>query len=444
MVPVRVHELVSGRPLPHALYTRGGRLLAHSGTLLTPEMMTFLEAHRTSELRYDTRAEPVGVRPEIEGSEGHSTDGEDADRIAWERRLLRTRAELRRSASALVQVARIRWERLPRGVDVGIDPIPLAQSTARREGDAADIPTIEEPGLREIRATGVGVLRSHFARLIDGESVDAGVLYDLADDLLGALVHHQSLYSIPAMGMPRPCDSLPEHCYSTGALSLGIAAQLGWSRADVRNAAVAGFLADSGMALVPHPVRRAGRPLTDIELNAVRRHTEYGVGLLRGVRGLHESIVLTVYQHHERQDGSGYPLGVGSSKLHDLSRVVAVAETFAGMTAPRMHRPALTSHRAMSELAHHATAGIFDRHAVVAIVDLLGLYPARSFVRLSSGHVALVGSAANRGASDRPTVHVVQPAGSASRFGRAIDLARIEPKMLRIIEAIRTPEGVEV
>lgn len=442
MEPVHIHELEAGQPLPHAMYTRGGRLMAHSGTVLTPELVEFLSKHSDIDFRFDTRAEPVGVRPMgPRESEDMQEARIDADRAAWERRLLRTRAELRRSAAALVQVSRERWDRLPLTVDVGVDPlIPLEQGGR----GASEIPAGEESALKELRELASRILRSTLERLLEGETVDSAAMYDLAEEFMRVLARNSGLYSIPAMGLPRPADSLSAHSVTVGAVALGIAARLGWPRADVRNACIAGFLADAGMGLVPHAVREAGRPLTDIEVNAVHRHPEYGVALLRGVRGLPESVVLGVYQHHERCDGTGYPQGMRGEKIHDVAKVVAVAEVFAGMTAPRAHRPAMTPHAAMSELAHRAAAGEFDRGVVGALVDLLGLYPARSFVRLSSGHIALVGTAARPGASDRPTVHVVQPAGAAERFGRAIDLAMVEPKRLRIVEAVRTPEGIEV
>jgi hypothetical protein len=329
---------------------------------------------------------------------------------------------------------------MPLGVEVGVDPIRVERGPLV----SAEIPTGDDAGLRELRACGVETLKDLFETLLDRRSADAGPIVGLADGLIGALLRRPGLFAIPALGLPRPCDSLPDHCFSTGAIALGIAAQLGWPRADVRHAALSGFLADAGMALVAHPVRQAARPLTEIEVNAVRRHPEFTVGLLRNIRGLPEPVVLAAYQHQERADGSGYPLGLGSERLHDLAKVVGVAETFAGMTAPRAHRPALTPHAAMSELAHRAGARAFDRHVVRALVDLLGLYPARSFVRLSTGHVALVGAAAAPGTADRPVIHVVQPLGAGPRFGRPIDLARLEPKTLRIVEAIRTPEGIEV
>lgn len=469
--PTTLDELRVDQPLPHALYTARGRLLAHAGEVFTEDMRSFLEAAKPAALKFDLRAEPRGVRPlraampdqehdagpdHAEGSTPEAQIGEAdimQDRREWERRLLRTRAELRRSARALVDVSRARWATTPLTVDVGIDPVPLAWSRASGKPaalDLSEIPSEVENRLRELRRDGVALLRTFYGMLANAENADALAVNRLADDLIGSLSQCPELFAIPALGLPRPGESLAEHAYSTGAIAIAIAAQLGWPRADVRAAGVTGLLADCGMMLVPHAVRRVGRPLTDIERAGTRRHPEYTVAMLRQVTGLPERIVLAAYQHHERCDGTGYPENLRTDKLHDLARIVAVADAFAGMVAPRADRPEVTPRQAISELTRLAAGNTqqFDRAAIRALVDVLGLYPARSFVRLSSGHIAVVGAAsppgAGGGTAGRPVVLVVQPAGAARRFGQPIDLARIEKKKLSVVEAVRAPEGALV
>lgn len=441
MVPVRAQDLIPGQPLPHALYTRAGRLLAHRGTVATPDLCLFLAGHADAQFRFDTRAEPLSARSGAKARESpySAPVPAESDRVVSERRLLRTRAELRRSAPALVQAARERWACLPLGIEVGVDPIPLLR-LPRQAGDA--LPAADEEHLRLLRSSGIGRLRRVLAELIVGGSCPATALFEIAESLAFTLVHHPDLYALSALGLPHPSDDLPAHGFSTGAVALGIGARLGWPRADALRAAVAGFLADAGFALVPYPVRTSARHLSDIELNAVRRHPEYAVALARSVRALPEEVVLAVYQHQERGDGSGYPEAITADRTHDLARVVALADAFAGMTAPRAHRPALTPHAALGELARLAADGVFDSDSVRALIDLLGLFPVGSFVRLSSGHVALVGASAPPDAPDRPVVHVVQPSGSKERYGRAIDLRLIEPKLLRVTAAVPAPSGV--
>jgi HD-GYP domain-containing protein (c-di-GMP phosphodiesterase class II) len=60
--------------------------------------------------------------------------------------------------------------------------------------------------------------------------------------------------------------------------------------------------------------------------------------MLKGVMGISDSVLLAVLQHHERPDGSGYPLGSGAKKLHMFSKVIAVADVYHAMTSERYYR----------------------------------------------------------------------------------------------------------
>lgn len=435
MRTVLEEEVTNGEPLPYAMYTRGSRLLAHAGTVLTGEMLTALAAagdFQTLGLCFDVRdirmraKDQVGVDTAVLRGGGSLKLTAEAAAAADGRRLMRVRADLRRRGGEVVRLAKDRWDHLPLQVEVGADPVLVNRHADRVEGAGV----AAETSLRERRAVGVGLLRAELNRLLGGEQVALDPLAEIADDLIDALVHDAARYSIVALGLPRPVDSLPDHSYSTGGVAIAIAAQLGWSRTDVRMVGVAGFLCDAGIGLVPHALRQAARPLTDIELNAVRRHPEYSVALARRVGGFPERAALAVHQHHERLDGSGYPGAVKAGQIHDYARVLAIADAFAGMTSPRTHRPAMTPAAAMSEIAHVAAGGGFDKVAARALLDALGMYPAGSLVKLSSGHIASVGASGPQGAADRPVVRVM-----ATR-GREIDLALVGRDELRVVDAV--------
>lgn len=433
---VRNDELVAGTVLSQAVYTRAGRLVAHEGTQLTGEMAAALVSalQAGAVFRADERVPVFSSRAMDPESSAPIIEAPTPPRISP--------AAIRRMAATAAERSRERWAKLPLTVEVGVDPLIPALDAAPTDPTAP--PAAIERALRDRRAAGVAALRPLLARLIDGHRISITSLSIIADDLLDLLSRGPQWFAAPALGLPRPIDSLPDHAYTTGALAIAMAAGLGWPRTDVRLVGVAGLLCDAGMGLVNHPLRRLARPLTEIEINATRRHAELSLALARQVDGLPERIALAVYQHHERCDGSGYPEGARTDRLHDYSRVLAAADAFAGMTSPRVHRPAATPQAAMSELASQAAAGKLDRAAVRALLETLGLFPAGSFVRLSTGHIALVGAGGGgaQRAPDRPVVHIVQPNGAPKRYGQAIDLSRVEPKALRVLEAVRAPEGL--
>lgn len=340
------------------------------------------------------------------------------------RELLVFRARVRRDAEAVIAARSARWARLSLRVVPGVDPVPFAKHP---ELDLVDASELAEE-ITRVRAGGRELVRRTLARLIDGQETGPELLLEALDEAIDLASAWPARYAMLALGLPRRVDSIPDHGYATGVLAVGAAVRLGWSPADTRAVGLTAMLADVGLALIPQPLRSVGRPLTEVEMNSVRRHAWYSAALLERARGLPEPVQLAVSQHHEREDGSGYPARLKSPRIHDYARLVAVADALAALTSPRAHRPALAPHDAIARVVRDASAGVYDRAIVRAVVDACGLFPVGSYVRLSTGALAVVVAPAQPGRLDRPTVRVVRstwdrPAHGASRWlDRPIDL----------------------
>lgn len=229
-------------------------------------------------------------------------------------------------------------------------------------------------------------------------------------------------------------EDLPEQCYAAGALALAMAARLGWPDAEQRLAAMAGMLADVGMAAVPQELRNNARVLNEIEINRVRRHPALGVVMLGSVRGLPEEVRRAVFEHHERNNGSGYPRGLRGRDIADVSKVASVATLFAAMTSQRKYRLTKRPYDALEDLIMLASSGALDRRVVRSLVQAVGLFPIGSWVRLSSGQSAQV-VAANPEQVDRPAVRIT---GDRTM---TIWLDGLDRHELRVVEPINAPIG---
>src|SRR5206468_4199368 len=114
------------------------------------------------------------------------------------------------------------------------------------------------------------------------------------------------------------------------------------------------------------------------------------------------------YEHHVRYDYKGYPKTRNRRTLHLFSSLVAVADIYDALTSDRGYRKALPPDMAMRIiLTQSGTA--FDPLVVKHFVNLVGLYPVGSFVRLQTGEVGLVQYNQNRDLL-RPVVLVVYDA----------------------------------
>ncbi|MCA9311578.1 MAG: HD domain-containing protein, partial [Phycisphaerales bacterium] len=244
-----------------------------------------------------------------------------------------------------------------------------------------------------------------------------------------------------ALLAPGGIEFLPDHAYTTAATSIAIAARLGWSRADVRLAGLTGLLADVGMGLVPRRIRIAERPLNDVEVNRIRRHPTFSVFLLECVQQLPEGVRRAAFQHHERGDGRGYPRGLNADQISDLALVVAIADAYAAAIEPRPYKPRLRPFDAIRELIRFCDAGRFDRAALRALVESVGIFPVGSYVQLESGDLAQVIAAPVTGV-DRPVVAPLRPAPDGWNQGRHLDLAAPAHQHLAIRRAIDPPDAL--
>ena len=217
---------------------------------------------------------------------------------------------------------------------------------------------------------------------------------------------------------------LSAHARNVSRVAMLIARKHGFSDASVRAVGLCGLLHDAGMESLPHGLLEAGRPLTPDEFRQVRLHPVNGADLVREryrFGGLLDSVIpLTIEQHHERADGSGYPHGLPAARIHDFARVLSVADSFEAMTTPRPFRAARHPAQAMRSLllqgCKTARGGMYDRDVLKTFVWAASLYPLGCEVELSDGRRARVTEA-----TDDPKRPVVKTSG---RDGETIDLTR--------------------
>jgi len=111
----------------------------------------------------------------------------------------------------------------------------------------------------------------------------------------------------------------------------------------------AGLLHDLGKVGVPDAVLRKAKSLDEDEWEFIRQHPEKGAEVLSHLAAYQEVADIVRY-HHERLDGSGYPNGIRGDSIPELSKVLAVADSYHAMTSDRPYRGARSSFEALKEL----------------------------------------------------------------------------------------------
>lgn len=149
-------------------------------------------------------------------------------------------------------------------------------------------------------------------------------------------------------------------------LAAAVAGEVGLDANAVERIRRATVLHDIGKAGVPDEILNKPGPLTDVERTEVQRHARVGWQILSGATDPVLQLAATIaLAHHERWDGSGYPLGLSGRAIPLEARIAAVADVFEALTADRPYRGALPVPDALAEI--RAGAGtLFDPTVVDA------------------------------------------------------------------------------
>ncbi|WP_410511728.1 HD domain-containing protein [Paenibacillus sp. BR2-3] len=126
------------------------------------------------------------------------------------------------------------------------------------------------------------------------------------------------------------------HSLQVGLLSYYLAKWLGHTRSERYVISRAGYLHDIGKSKVPPQILNK-KVLTNAEQEELKRHTKYGYEVISNSMA-DATAPLVALQHHEFEDGSGYPKGIHQRDIHPYTRIVAVANLYIGMITSRNYQ----------------------------------------------------------------------------------------------------------
>jgi putative two-component system response regulator len=162
-----------------------------------------------------------------------------------------------------------------------------------------------------------------------------------------------------------PCTGGHVERVSHYAVELGRAIDL--SESEVEGLRRAGIVHDIGKIVVPDAVLLKPAALTEDERKIIERHAEVGYELLRPLRTFSESLPAVRF-HHERLDGSGYPLGLRGDQVPVLAQVMAIVDVYDALTSDRPYRRAFAASDAIDVLRAEAARGLHDHRLVETFV----------------------------------------------------------------------------
>lgn len=158
------------------------------------------------------------------------------------------------------------------------------------------------------------------------------------------------------------------HQLRVAEIASAIAGELGWSEQQIEGLYLAGVVHDVGKIYIPAEILSKPGKLSEIEFNLIRQHPQAGYDILKGI-DFPWPIAQFVLQHHERQNGSGYPEGLTADEISPEAQILIVADVIEAIASHRPYRPALGIEVALHEIEEHRGI-LFDPEVADAALRL--------------------------------------------------------------------------
>lgn len=160
------------------------------------------------------------------------------------------------------------------------------------------------------------------------------------------------------------------HCYRVKNVAVNLASQIGFSDDIMQEIAAAALLHDIGKLATPKNILCKPGKLNQEEFALIKQHSDNGYKILSLLPQL-EYIAEYVLHHHERYDGTGYPVGKSGKEIPLISRILTLADVYESITSDRVYRKAMSQEEAL-KIISEGREKLFDPILVDIFLDSLG------------------------------------------------------------------------
>lgn len=277
--------------------------------------------------------------------------------------------------------------------DRRVDDVPVTPlMPARLEGNTAR-------KLHELLDQATAILKSNESSQKINTNPTEKALFSMVEQLFPVVIGE-----VNATG----CFSLKDYNYvhpvQVAGLSILMGRRCGYKEADLADLGMAALLENIGYVVLPPGMMDEPTSLTSIEKHEVHQHPQYGYQILSDYAHVAPQITKTVLEHHERQDGSGYPRGLKGSDISPHAQILAVTDTYYALVSRRPHRQSYLPHEAIEFIMAYS-GELFDPELARLFTKLVPLYPTGVMVNLNTGEKGII-SDANPGFIGRPIVRI--------------------------------------
>jgi HD-GYP domain-containing protein (c-di-GMP phosphodiesterase class II) len=179
------------------------------------------------------------------------------------------------------------------------------------------------------------------------------------------------------------------HSVNVAIYALKMAEDLGFSKKQKLEVAMAALLHDVGMAVIPDRILYKQEKLSEQEIDILRERPNYSYKILRSFGDGFAYLAESAAQVYERIDGSGYPRAMRGEEIHEYAQIIGLLDMYEALIHSRPQREKLTHFTAVKEIIN-TCKNRFQRKHLKSLLSIFTAFPIHSFVRLNSNAIGKV------------------------------------------------------
>lgn len=191
-----------------------------------------------------------------------------------------------------------------------------------------------------------GHLKQDFEKIVSGKALESEDLYPRIQDTMEIFQKENNIFQL-MQSLKEVKDLTYAHGQNVALTAYSIGKWLDLSKNELEELILASLLIDIGKAKVPKETLYKTETLTEEETTEVRRHVLHSYEMIKNYSCIGKRVKEAVLYHHERMDGSGYPIGLKGEEIPLYARILMIADLYAALTVKRPYRDAKTPFEAI-------------------------------------------------------------------------------------------------
>jgi len=322
-----------------------------------------------------------------------------------------------------------------------VDPPSPLQPTPHTNDSIATIEQ-EMVNARKIQSEIKSLIKNLSVIVKQGGKISIQAFGPVINDCIASLKRNDQAF-LTLLYLPRPHAKLEEHGSSVLSLVLSLALAMEFNEEDTQILGMAALLHDCGWAKLPLNLFGKKKPYTLTEKRLIKQHVAIAENVLLKTPDIPKQVKELVIQHHERNDGKGYPKGLTIGKNNPMLEILQACDAYDEMLHGLQDAPGVLPANALKAIYQDAQKGHYTDQLVACLLEIVGVYPLTSSVILKSGEKARV-IEINRQDKLSPKIKIYyDAAGKCYETPMIVDLTQDNTQDRKIVSVIASLSGIE-